>query len=58
MANKILTNNVFPPIPDRSFDWAAVYENYEPGDAVGTGKTEQEAIDNLKEITGDPYANH
>jgi len=38
-----------PPIPVRKFDWSAVDEDYEPGDPVGYGETEQQAIDDLKE---------
>lgn len=45
---KIITNFVFPPIPDRRFDWSAVYEGYEGGDPIGRGRTEQEALADLK----------
>jgi hypothetical protein len=38
-----------PPIPVRQFDWSAVHEGYEPGDPIGRGVTEQEAIDDLLE---------
>lgn len=47
---KIITNFVFPPIPIRSFDWSAFREGYEPGNLIGWGKTEKEAIENLKEM--------
>jgi hypothetical protein len=43
----IRTKNVYPPIPSRQFDWCAIYEGYEPGDPIGWGLTEQEAIDDL-----------
>jgi len=43
----IKTQYIFPPIPDRSADWAAYREGYEPNDPVGYGSTEQEAIDDL-----------
>lgn len=50
-APKIVTEHVFPPIPDRRFDWAAYDENYEPPDSdgvggwpIGWGRTEAEAI--------------
>jgi len=43
----IQTSFVYPPIPMRHFDWSAVHESYEPGDPVGRGVTEQEAIDDL-----------
>jgi hypothetical protein len=38
MREKIITNHVFPPIPVRQFDWAAVFDNYEPGMHVGYGQ--------------------
>ena len=44
---KIRTENIFPPIPVRQFDWAATDDNYEPGCPIGYGKTEAEAIDDL-----------
>lgn len=44
---KIITSHVYPPIPIRSFDWSAVRDGYEPGCRIGTGATEQEAIDDL-----------
>jgi hypothetical protein len=48
-AGKIITENIYPPIPLRQFDWSAVRDNYEPGQPIGYGRTEQEAIDDLKE---------
>lgn len=44
---KILTSFVYPPIPVRNFDWQAIVEGYEPGDALGYGFTEDEAIADL-----------
>lgn len=46
---KIVTSFVYPPIPCRDWDWQAVFEGFEPGDAVGWGQTEQQAIENLLE---------
>ena len=46
--NKIITNYDYPPIPIREFDWSAVREGYEPGDLIGTGRTEQDAINDLE----------
>ena len=46
---KIITSYDYPPIPIRSCDWSAVTDDYEPGDPIGRGATEQEAIDDLKE---------
>lgn len=37
------------PIPTTRFDWSAITVDYEPGDPVGHGATEAEAIADLKE---------
>lgn len=45
---KVRTENVYPPIPVRQWDWSAVDDNtYEPGCPIGWGRTEQAAIDDL-----------
>ena len=44
----IITEYVNPPIPNRNCDWSAVYEGYEPGDKIGWGETEEEAIAELE----------
>jgi len=44
---KIITEYVCPPIPIRTSDWSAVREGYEPGDPIGMGRTEADAIDDL-----------
>jgi len=44
---KINTTFVNPPIGDRSCDWEAVMDDYEPGCPIGRGATEQKAIDDL-----------
>lgn len=50
----IITTFVKPPIPFTDWDWAATQEGYEPGDLVGYGATEQDAIDDLnKQIKDD-----
>ena len=46
---KIITSFVKPPIPIKDFDWQAVTDNYEPGDPVGVGATEEQAIVDLME---------
>ena len=52
---KILTEFIFPPIPLRQFDWSATYDDYDGAPdsgnrgEIGYGRTEQEAIDDLKE---------
>ena len=52
-ARKIITTFVYPPIPVRSFDWQAHYEDDEPDDSghmkTGEGATEAEAIADLVE---------
>ena len=45
----MITTYINPPIPSRNFDWEAVGDNYDEGDPIGYGATEQEAIDNLEE---------
>ena len=41
------------PIPLRQFDWSAVTDNYEPGDPVGYGRTQGEAVADLLELLAD-----
>jgi len=45
--NKIITSYDLPPIPIRDYDWSAIREDYEPGDIIGNGRTEQDAINDL-----------
>ena len=45
--DKIITSYDYPPISIRDYDWSAIREDYEPGDLIGTGRTEQDAIDDL-----------
>ncbi len=47
---KIQTSPIFPPIPIRGLDWCAHFDNYEPGQPIGHGATEQEAIEDLKSL--------
>ncbi len=44
----IVTAFVNPPIPCRDFDWSATRDGYEEGDAIGWGRTEAAAIDDLE----------
>ena len=46
---KIITSHIRPPIPVRDYDWSAVREDYDEGDFIGYGRTEQDAIDDLIE---------
>lgn len=50
MNNPIKTEYWAPPIPDRSYDWSAYRYNWDLGDPIGYGRTEQEAIEHLKEL--------
>lgn len=44
----IKTQHVYPPIPIRFFDWCAFYEGREEHGQFGWGRTEAEAIADLK----------
>lgn len=49
---RILTSHWMKPIPDRSFDWEATTEDYDGadhGDPIGYGRTEAEAVADLRE---------
>lgn len=46
---KVVTQHTYPPIPWRGCDWHAHFDGYEPGDPLGSGPTEQAAIDDLIE---------
>ena len=45
----IITEYIHPPIPIRQFDWSAIRNGYEPGNIIGRGATEKEAINDLLE---------
>ena len=46
---KVVTQNIYPPIPIRQFDWQAHYDGEEDEQMdVGYGRTEQEAIKDLR----------
>ena len=44
---KYVTTFVNPPIPVRDYDWPACSEDYEPGDPIGWGETEAQALGEL-----------
>ena len=44
---KILTSYDYPSIPIRDYDWSAFREDYDEGDLIGYGETEQSAINDL-----------
>lgn len=48
---KIVTKYDPPPIPFRDADWSAVWSDYDLGDSIGHGATEQDAIADLKAET-------
>jgi hypothetical protein len=45
--NNIITSYDYPPIPIRNYDWSAIREDYELGSLIGTGRTEQDAVEDL-----------
>lgn len=47
IARIIRTEHVYPPVPSRKYDWRATFDGYDPGDAMGAGATEAEAVANL-----------
>ena len=49
MTETIVTTFDAKPIPIRLFDFSAIFEGYEPGDPIGRGETEEQAINDLKE---------
>jgi predicted RNase H-like HicB family nuclease len=50
---KIVTHYICPPIPTRSHDWVAFEDGREEDGIYGYGKTEEEAVEDLKEMTND-----
>ncbi len=46
---KITTQHVYPPIPIRTHDWMACLEDGDGDGPQGWGKTEAEAITDLKQ---------
>ena len=47
---KIVTRYWAKPIPMRDFDWCAFVEGTEETGPTGYGESEQEAVDDLKEL--------
>jgi len=46
---KIITENEYPPIPDRRYDWVAYREDSDENALQGRGATKEQAINDLKE---------
>ncbi|MHC2462090.1 hypothetical protein [Bradyrhizobium embrapense] len=57
VGDKIVCTHVFPPIPDRRYDWCATRDSDEPDDSghmfQGFGSTAQDAIDDLVAVIED-----
>lgn len=56
---KVRTDFVYPPIPDRRFDWSAIDDETYDGEGcpIGYGPTEQAAIDDLMDqLTDGEYS--
>jgi hypothetical protein len=49
---RVITEFIHPPIPDRSHDWRATRDGYEPGDKMGYGRTERQAVADLLAESG------
>lgn len=49
---RIKTHHVYPPIPVRSFDWCAWFDNFGEEGPTGNGATEAEAIEELMATVG------
>jgi len=47
---KIITVNTYPPIPDRRFDWCAYRDGEEEHGHYGWGRTEAEALEDLRRM--------
>ena len=46
----IITSHEKPPIPIRKYDWSAIWSDYDEGDPIGYGSTEEEAMEDLKSL--------
>ena len=44
----IITSFDYPPIPVRCCDWSALRDGYDEGDPIGHGRTEKDAIADLR----------
>ena len=51
--SEIVTDYDFVPGPTRSYDWAAYRADWDLGDPMGYGETEEDAIEDLKELECD-----
>ncbi len=53
MTRVIVTSYVFPPIPDRRWDWVAYFDDVGPEGPTGEGPTEDTAVRDLLENADD-----
>jgi hypothetical protein len=50
MIRKMVTVHEYPPIPNRNFDWKAYWDGEEETNHCGWGRTEEEAIADLRRL--------
>jgi len=50
MPGRLITNHIYPPIPVRDFDWCAYRDGEEESGHCGWGKTQAEAIEDLRRL--------
>ena len=50
MTGRIITVHEYPPIPIRDFDWCAYHDGEEESGHYGWGRTERDAIEDLKRL--------
>lgn len=55
MTRTLKTVCIFPPIPDRRWDWCAYYEGDEESGRIGYGRTEDEAVADFIENHAEEY---
>ena len=53
--SKLITSHVYPPIPDRRFDWCAYIDGDEESGKYGYGATEEEAVADFIETWAEEY---
>jgi hypothetical protein len=53
MPRQIHVSYDHPPIPVRQYDYAATFDDYEPGCPIGRGETPEAAVRDLLEQAGD-----
>ena len=46
---RVIIEHIYPPIPDRSTDYCAYLDGYEPGELIGYGRTAADATADLQD---------